>query len=213
MVRYYAERAPVYDTTAGYADPVAEELRAPIKARYQQLLAGRDVLEIACGTGYWTEVIARSVASVLATDVVPSVLARAKERCAHLANVRFQLADAYSLNGVPGGSTAAFAIWWWSHMPKSRIPEFLAALHSRLVPGAFVLFGDQLRYECEGRRLDEEGNLLEPRVLPDGRRFEIVKNLPSREELVERVAPFADNVRYTEWEDKKNWYLTYDTKK
>jgi len=110
VTEYYAERAPVYDKTAGYADPEAEELRVPIKARYRRMFEGHKVLEVACGTGYWTQVIGEVAESVLAIDINPSLVSGGEDRCKHLPNVKFQIADAYSMQGVPTGFTAALGI-------------------------------------------------------------------------------------------------------
>lgn len=212
VARYYAARAPVYDETAGYTDLEAEKLRAPIKARYRKLFAGHTVLEIACGTGYWTSVIADSAASVLGIDVNPSLLSQAQNRCRLLANVRFQIADAYALDRVPTGFTAAFAHWWWSHVPHERIPAFLAALHDKLRPGALVLFVDQLPDSGQVRQQDTAGNTLEQRSLPDGRRFEIVKNFPTEAEVRGVLSGIADNLQYVERPGEGSWNVTYNAR-
>ncbi len=211
VARYYADRAPVYDETAGYTDPVAEQLREPIKARYRKLFAGRDVLEVACGTGYWTEVVGETARAVTGVDINGSLLSIAQGRCRRLPNIRFQTADAYTLEGVATGFTAALGVWWWSHMPKDHVSTFLTALHSRLVPGAVVMFVDQLPYAGHIRSQDSDGNTLERRPLPDGRAVDIIKNFPTEAELRGALRGIAEDVQYVARPDEKSWTVVYNT--
>jgi protein-L-isoaspartate O-methyltransferase len=213
VVNYYNERASVYDVTAGYADLEAEKLREPIKARFRQVFRGRKVLEIACGSAYWTEVIGETAEAVLAIDINRSLLEQAQKRCAHQANVSFQIADAYTLEGVPGGFNAAFGHGWWSHIPKKNIKTFLTALHSKLMTGALVLFNDQLPYGGFYRKQDEDGNRIEQRILPNARSFMIVKNFPDKNEITNTLSGFADDVQYTPLPAEDHWEVIYRVKK
>jgi ubiquinone/menaquinone biosynthesis C-methylase UbiE len=62
---------------------------------------GADVLEVACGTGYWTEVLIRSAATVLATDINEEMLSLARSRDIDPQRIVFQRADAYAANIFP----------------------------------------------------------------------------------------------------------------
>ncbi len=70
---YYQQRAPEYDEV--YAKPERQADLAELRRLLPPLVAGRRVLEIAAGTGYWTAVIAPAAASVTATDLNPETLA------------------------------------------------------------------------------------------------------------------------------------------
>jgi ubiquinone/menaquinone biosynthesis C-methylase UbiE len=212
LTKYYNERASVYDLTAGYTDPAGEKLREPIKARYREIFKGRKVLEIAGGTGYWTTVIGESAESVLAIDINRSLLEQAQNRCQNQPNVRFQLADAFTLKGVPAGFNAAFGHWWWSHIPKKNISTFLTALHRKLVPGALVLFNDHLPDKWIVGEPDKDGNTLEKRVLPNGRSFMVVKNFPDEKEITNTLSGLADDIQYTRLPEEDSWEVVYKVK-
>ena len=64
MVSYYAERACEYERI--YQKPERQADLGRLRSLAEGFFAGADVLEVACGTGYWTEVVARRAASVLA---------------------------------------------------------------------------------------------------------------------------------------------------
>ncbi len=216
--RYYAARAPEYDLSAGYLTHDRETLRVAKKRRLQQIFRGHDVIEIACGTGYWTAVLAETAKSVVGIDVNPEMISRAQSRCERFPHVKFRLADAYSLGPEAGTFTAAFAVWWWSHVPVSRVGAFLRSLHRRLIPGAPVLFSDQLEYvvpRVDGmasqRHEDAHGDTIERRVLADGREYDIVKNFPTEQELVSALSGFGSDIQYREWPGEKHWELTYHT--
>jgi demethylmenaquinone methyltransferase/2-methoxy-6-polyprenyl-1,4-benzoquinol methylase len=164
-----------------------------------ELLAGRDVLEVACGTGYWTTVIARAARSVLATDIdeAPLAVARAKDYPPGV--VRFALADALALGNLAGPFNAVFAGFWWSHVPVGGLRAFLATLHAVVSVGALVVFIDN-RYvpgsSTPIARRDAAGNTYQQRRLPGGEAFDLLKNFPSEADLRATVAGLAEAVDY-----------------
>ena len=75
---------------------------------------------MACGTGYWTEILAHSAVLVGATDINEEVLAVARSKRVWQ-RVTFQGEDAYALPSLSQRFTAGLAIFWWSHVPSSRL--------------------------------------------------------------------------------------------
>jgi len=210
IIRYYSDRAHDYDLTAGYLDKEAEKMRAVMKQRHQAFVKNKDVFEIACGTGYWTNVIAETAKSVLATDVSRTMIAIAQEKYKHLSNVTFRVSDAYSLENVHGTFNAAYAHWWWSHMPKSKIRDFLRVLHNKLLPGSQVLFSDHLpEYldtEIEVLKNTDEDR-IEKRTLKNGKKYLVIKNFPTREGILHYLRGLAEHIDYHEYD--KYWELHY----
>ncbi len=200
MQSYYAARAAEYDRI--YLKP---ERQADLRAIEQWLppkFAGARVLEVACGTGYWTQFIAPAAARVLALDAAPETMAIARTRV-DAAKVDFLPGDAYALPQHAGQFDAAFAGFWFSHVPKARRREFLLGLGARLEPGARVVFLDNLYVEGSSTPLaarDADGNTFQTRRLDDGSTHQVLKNFPSEAELLELVAELGERPVFTTWQ-------------
>jgi SAM-dependent methyltransferase len=99
------------------------------------------VLEIACGTGLWTEALAGWADTVTAIDAAPEAVAIARDRV-RPANVSFEVADVFSWN--PGTRfDVIFFSAWLSHVPASRFGQFWQLLESLLAGNGRVLFIDE----------------------------------------------------------------------
>ena len=200
MQSYYAARAAEYDRI--YLKPERQtDLRA-IELWLPPRFAGARVLEIACGTGYWTQFIAPSAADVVALDTAAETLAVARTRV-DAGKVDFQAADAYALPQHIGRFGAAFAGFWFSHVPRARRLEFLLGLAARLEPGAKVLFLDNRYVEGSSTPVsarDADGNTFQTRRLGDGSTHQVLKNFPTENELRELVAGLGAHPAFTEWQ-------------
>jgi demethylmenaquinone methyltransferase/2-methoxy-6-polyprenyl-1,4-benzoquinol methylase len=195
---YYAQRAAEYERV--YAKPERQGDIARLRLLLPELLAGQDVLEVACGTGFWTSVIAQAARTILATDATGEMLDLARAKRYPVGRVRFGRADAYLLENIAGPFTAGFAGFWWSHVPRSRLAAFLRTLHENVGTGGLMVFIDN-RYVAGSNhpmtRVDADGNTYQQRTLADGHRFEVLKNFPDADELRTTVAGLADEITIT----------------
>jgi demethylmenaquinone methyltransferase/2-methoxy-6-polyprenyl-1,4-benzoquinol methylase len=209
MQAYYAQRATTYERI--YHKPERQQDLRAMEAALHEPFAGRRVLEIACGTGWWTPHGARDCASWLATDLNPETMAIARTK-ALPPSVRFATVDAYSLAEL-GHQTfdAAFAGFWWSHVPLARLPGWLDTLHARLEPGARVVMMDNAYVEGSSTpiaRRDAEGNTYQRRALDDGSSHEVLKNFPTRDGALSQIGPRARKPRWTAY--PHYWLLSYE---
>jgi demethylmenaquinone methyltransferase/2-methoxy-6-polyprenyl-1,4-benzoquinol methylase len=170
MTAYYARRAAEYERV--YAGPRWQDDLAVLRPRVADFFAGRRVLEIACGTGFWTERAAERARGVHATDLNEDTLALARAKT-YAAPVTFERRDAYAPAPVAREAAPRFdaglAGLWLSHVDLARMDEFLRAFHSHLAPGAAVLMFDERATEERpnppASRTDAEGNRYEMRRL------------------------------------------------
>ena len=68
-----------------------------VKMLSKHLGPGVTVLELGCGTGYFTRALARSGADIVAIDVSPDLLEIARANCS-APNVRYEIQNAYEMS-------------------------------------------------------------------------------------------------------------------
>lgn len=208
MLDYYRQRAISYERI--YAKPERQaDLRA-IEASLPEFCAGRSVLELACGTGWWTPHGAREARRWLATDLNPETMAVARAKPLP-ACVELRQADAYGLAEVGDEHfDAAFAGFWWSHVPRARLAGWLQTLHARLNPGARVMLLDNRHVPGSSTPIahtDAAGDSWQRRTLDDGSVHTVLKNFPMPAEALAVLGPRAHDAAWTDF--THYWVLTY----
>jgi demethylmenaquinone methyltransferase/2-methoxy-6-polyprenyl-1,4-benzoquinol methylase len=183
QLAYYNSRAGEYDHDL-YQDPASTNRIERLLTRLRP--SGR-TLELACGTGVWTKLLAERVESLTAIDGSPEMLAVARQRLAGTA-VNLVETDLFSWQPAERYETVFFA-FWLSHVPPSRFESFWGTLRSALATGGRVLFVDTGPEEGRFERFVPEASVpMVQRQLRDGTAHKVVKMLYDPADLAERLA-------------------------
>ncbi len=197
QLRYYQARAPEYDAWAlreGRFDRGPRE-RAKWFADVAKLERALDrfhpsgrVLELACGTGQWTERLMRYADELTAVDASEEVLDLNRQRVGQ--GVRHIHADLFDWKPERTYDVVFFS-FWLSHVPPERFRQFWNLVGTALAPRGRVFFIDNLA-SPEAAELDpehpgpDEGSVV--RHVSDGRAFRVWKVLHRPRQLAADLA-------------------------
>ena len=215
MEEYYRRRAKEYEQIYYRSDPRWQKELRPIGDTLEEKLRGKRVLEIACGTGYWTQFLSEAARTIVATDAVQEMLEIAKKK-QYKCPVSFCREDAYNLSFEDGSFDGGLANFWFSHVPRSRIDSFFEEFHRVLKSGSRVFIADNVYIAGIGGKLvAKEGNenTYKLRTAKDGSEDLILKNYFSVDELIKIFCGYAkkfgrENVSYCNF----FWFVHYDLK-
>ena len=187
IVKYYSDRAKEYEQIYEWRDPDRQEEQNQMGAEMRKALKGRSVLDVGCGTGYWTQRASTTAERITGIDINETVLDIAKSK-KYDCPTAFRLMDAYDLEFPNRSFTGALASFWLSHVPREKMGSWIEELHRVLEPEAHVFIADNTFIEGVGGKLitkPGDPNTYKLRTLNDGSQHLIVKNYPTAHELVE----------------------------
>lgn len=138
---------------------------------------GKTVLEIGCGTGEFSRLLAQRFDQVIAIDLSPNMIKVAKQHSQHFDNINFQVADILQWQFPLEKFDAIASIATLHHLPLTQL---LPKLKATLNPGGKLVILDLVKYEYP------KDILLDIISIPLNLFFEIFKNKkikPTDEEI------------------------------
>ena len=184
QIDYYRDRAPEYDEwffRQGRYDRGAahrEQWFAEILAVESALLSidlSGDILELACGTGLWTQSLASVANHLTAVDASPEVIELNRQKI-QSQSVEYIVADLFNWTPTQKFDFIFFG-FWLSHVPMERFNDFWQMVKLALKPNGQVFFVDSLfdptSPAINHAQLHQQG--YAERKLNDGRIYQVVK--------------------------------------
>jgi ubiquinone/menaquinone biosynthesis C-methylase UbiE len=198
QAHYYRKRAAEYDDwwlRRGRYDHGPEVNgqwfadAAEVQASLDRFEPRGDVLELACGTGLWTERLVGHADRVTAVDGSAEMLALCLERVGE-APVSYVHADLFEWEPQQTYDVCFFG-FWLSHVPQERFEMFWEKLRRAVGPGGRVFFVDSSRHDLASavdHKLSDPDDPTMLRRLADGSEYRIVKRFYDPKPLESQLA-------------------------
>jgi SAM-dependent methyltransferase len=206
LITYYSDRAKEYEQI--YLIPERQADIEHLSQFLQKTFYEKEVLEIACGTGFWTARISKTAKRILATDINKTVvdIAQGKQ---YASPIDFLVEDMYSLPAATQFE-CLFGGFIWSHIKLEELVPFLSAVSKLVKPGGTVVFTDN-NYIAGSNipiaETDEHGNTYQIRSLADGTQHKVLKNFSTEDAIKLALKDFASVVEFISYE--YYWVVKY----
>lgn len=191
MLRYYDERAPVYDDayirgtgTASLPDPAVFQREALILGEVVRRHVRGRLIDLACGTGYWLPHYIDHCSEVTLFDQSPSMLNEAAKRIASLgATDRCSVVrgDFFEHVFEPRAFDCALVGFFLSHLDDAQESRLFGALKQMLRSSGHFLILDSA-WSPERARFNAKIE-HQTRRLNDGTAFQVYKRYCDRPDI------------------------------
>jgi 2-polyprenyl-3-methyl-5-hydroxy-6-metoxy-1,4-benzoquinol methylase len=210
QVQYYRERASEYDEwffRQGRYDRGENHRQqwfsevAEVEEVLRAATPSGDILELACGTGLWTQHLVPCATHLTAVDASPEAIALNQRRVVASDSVDYIVADLF--NWTPNQQfDFVFFGFWLSHVPMEQFAPFWQMVKGSLKSNGQVFFVDSRFTQASTARnhaaLNQQG--YSERKLNDGRTYRVVKifHEPTQLQALLKSLGWLGHVHYTE---------------
>lgn len=209
QIAYYKARAKEYDEwfyRIGRYDRGLEinqrwfDETAVLKNVVQQVGTVESVLELACGTGIWTQELLKIGKQITAIDASPEMIEINRHKVNN-PNVEYRQLDLFSWQPDKQYDLVFFS-FWLSHVPPTEVDTFLSKVYNSVLPGGKVMIIDSY-FEITSSAKDhllENNGIYQKRKLNDEREFQIFKIYYQPDVLLNKLtqAGFQAEARLTD---------------
>jgi ubiquinone/menaquinone biosynthesis C-methylase UbiE len=188
-VEYYRKRAGEYDQIYFRDEPARQAELAALYAISRRVLAGRCVIDLACGTGFWTKILSEMAVSITGLDINKTVMDLARDK-RYLCPVSFVRGDVYALPFAPGAFDGLAATFLLSHLKRQEMAWFGETAGRLVAPKtpAFACDNNPPSEILSELIWDNERiNSYRKRRLANGEEYLILKNYFTADELADRL--------------------------
>lgn len=210
QIAYYRARANEYDQwfyRLGRYDR-GEELNQRwfkevdiIKQDLQQIVQAEEILELACGTGIWTQELLKIGQKITAIDASEEVIEINRSKL-NSQKVEYHQIDLFAWEPHTEYDLVFFS-FWLSHVPPELLKPFLLKVYKSVRVGGQVFIVDS-RFEptstANNHILNDDSSIYKSRKLNDGQEFKIVKVFYQQDELQKHLIQvgFKTDVKVTD---------------
>ena len=187
MKDYYRVRATEYDEwfyRQGRYNRGAElnqrwfDEVALVETALTKLNLSGNILELAPGTGIWTQQLLKTADTITAVDASTEMIEINQVKLNYDPRVKYSQVDLFNWQPDQQYDGICFG-FWLSHVPVGQLTDFAKLVSRALKPGGKVFFIDSRREPTSTAAdhiLPAEGDQIMTRQLNDGRQYQIVKN-------------------------------------